>query len=54
MVVIFSDAYQTLVVRQHDNDLSIVVPNHPPEVCGSVGQRMLGHDELITPVIALR
>lgn len=45
--------YKTLVVRQHDNNLSVVVPNHPPEVCSGVGQRMLGNDELITPVVAL-
>lgn len=46
--------YQTLVVRQHNNNLSVMVPNHPPEVCGGVGQRMLGNDELITPVVTLR
>lgn len=46
--------YQTLVVRQHDNYLSVVVPNHPPKVCGGVRQRMLGNDKLITPEVTLR
>ncbi len=46
--------YKALVVRQHDNNLSIMVPNHSPEVCGGVGQRMLGNDELITPEVTLK
>lgn len=46
--------YQALVVWQHNNNLSVMVPNHPPEICGGVGQRMLGNDELITPVVSLR
>lgn len=46
--------YQTLVVRQHDNNLSVVVPNHSPKVCGGVWQRMLGNDKLITPEVTLR
>lgn len=41
------------VVWQHHNNLSIMIPDHPPEVCGCVGQRMLGNDELVAPVIAL-
>lgn len=43
-----------MVIRQHDNYLSVVVPNHPPEVCGGVGQGMLGNDELITPEVTLK
>lgn len=46
--------YQTLVVRQHDDYLSVVVPNHPPKVCGGVWQRMLGNNELITSEVTLR
>lgn len=46
--------YQTLVVRQHDDYLSVVVPNHPPEVCGGVRQRMLGNDKLITSEVTLQ
>lgn len=46
--------YQTLVVRQHDDYLSVVVPNHPPKVCGGVWQRMLGNDKLVTPEVTLR
>lgn len=46
--------HQPLVVRQHDDNLSVMVPDHPPEVSGGVRQRMLGDDELITPVVALR
>lgn len=46
--------YQTLVVRQHDDYLSVVVPNHPPKVSGGVRQRMLGNDKLITPEVTLR
>ena len=45
--------HQSLVVRQHDNDLGVVVPDHPPEVLGRVRQRMLGNDELVAPVVAL-
>lgn len=43
-----------MVVSKHDDDLGVVVPDHSPEVCGGVGQRMLGNDELITPVVTLR
>lgn len=50
----FFFTYQALVVRQHDDYLSVMVPNHPPEVCGGVGQGMLGNDKLITPVVTLR
>lgn len=50
----FRGTYQTLVVRQHDDYLSVVVPNHPPEVCGGVWQRMLGNDKLVTPEVTLR
>lgn len=39
--------------RQHSNNLCIVVPDHSPEVFCGVGQRMLGNDELITPVVTL-
>lgn len=46
--------YQTLVVRQHDDDLSVVVPDHPPKVCGGVWQRMLGNDKLVTPEVTLK
>lgn len=46
--------HQALVVRQHDNDLRIVIPNHPPEIFRSVWQRMLGDNEFIAPVIALQ
>lgn len=46
--------YQALVVWQHDDDLSVVVPNHPPKVCGGVWQRMLGNDKLVTPEVTLR
>jgi hypothetical protein len=45
--------HQTVVVSEHDNDLGVVVPDHSPEVCGGVGQRMLGNDELITPIVTL-
>lgn len=45
--------HQALVVGQHDDDLSVMVPDHPPEVGGGVGQRMLGNDELITPEVTL-
>lgn len=45
--------YQALVVRQHDDDLCIVIPNHPPEILGGVRQRVLGYNKLIAPVIAL-
>ena len=44
---------QALVVRQHDDDLRVVIPNHPPEVLGGVWQRVLGYNKLIAPVIAL-
>lgn len=47
------NTHQALVVWQHDNDLSVVVPDHPPEVFSGVRQRMLGNDELITPVETL-
>lgn len=46
--------YQTLVVRQHDDYLSVVVPDHPPKVCGGVWQRMLGNDKLVTPEVTLK
>lgn len=46
--------YQTLVVRQHDDYLSVVVPDHPPKVCGGVWQRMLGDDKLVTPEVTLK
>lgn len=45
--------HEALVVRQHDDNLGIMVPDHPPEVGGGVGQRMLGNDELITPEVTL-
>lgn len=45
--------HEAEVVWQHHNNLSIMIPDHPPEVCGCVGQRMLGNDELVAPVIAL-
>lgn len=45
--------HQALVVRQHDDDLRVVIPNHPPEVLGGVRQRVLGYNKLIAPVIAL-
>lgn len=48
------ETYQTLVVRQHDDYLGVVVPNHPPKVCGGVWQRMLGNDKLVTPEVTLR
>lgn len=53
-IIFFFFTYQALVVRQHDDYLSVMVPNHPPEVCGGVGQGMLGNDKLITPVVTLR
>lgn len=49
-----SITYQAVVVGQHDNNLSVMVPNHSPEVCGGMRQRMLGNDELIAPVVALK
>lgn len=45
--------HQALVVRQHDDDLRIVIPDHSPEIFSRVWQRMLGYDELVTPVVAL-
>ena len=45
--------HQALVVRQHDNDLCIVVPNHPPEILDGVEKRMLGDDEFIALIITL-
>lgn len=45
--------HQALVVRQHDDDLCIVIPDHSPEVFSRMRQWMLGYDELITPVVAL-
>lgn len=45
--------YQALVVWQHDDDLRVVIPNHPPEILGGVRQRVLGYNKLIAPVIAL-
>lgn len=45
--------YQALVVWQHDNDLRIVIPDHSPEVLSCVGQRVLGDDELVAPVVTL-
>lgn len=53
MSVLSIRTHKAKVVRQHDDHLSIVIPNHPPEVCGCVGQRMLGNDELVAPVVAL-
>lgn len=46
-------SYQALVGRQHNNNLCVVVPDHSPEVFCGVGQRMLGNDELITPIVTL-
>lgn len=46
-------SYQFMVGRQHNNNLCIVVPDHSPEVFCGVGQRMLGYDELITPIVTL-
>lgn len=45
--------HQALVVRQHDNDLRIVIPDHSPEIFSRMWQWMLGYDELVTPVVAL-
>lgn len=45
--------HQALVVWQHDDDLCIVIPDHSPEIFSCMWQRMLGYDELVTPVVAL-
>lgn len=45
--------HQSLVVGQHDDNLCIVIPDHPPKVFSCVRQGMLGNDELITPVVSL-
>lgn len=45
--------HQALVVWQHDDDLCVVIPDHSPEIFSCVWQRMLGYDELVTPVVAL-
>ena len=52
-VLEFLSTHQALVVRQHDDYLGVVVPDHAPEVCGGVGQGVLGHDELVAPVVTL-
>lgn len=46
--------HQALVVWQHDNDLRVVVPDHPPEIFRRVRQGVLGDDEFIASVVALR
>lgn len=46
--------HQALVVWQHDNDLCVMIPNHPPEIFRSVWQRVLGYNEFIASVIALQ
>lgn len=40
------DTHQAWCSRQCDYDLSVVIPDHPPEVCHRAGQRVLCHDEL--------
>lgn len=47
-------SYQSMVGRQHNNNLCIVVPDHSPEVFCCVGKRMLGNDEFITLVVTLK
>ena len=43
-----------MVVWKHDNDLSIVVPDHPPEVPDCAGQRVLGNDEFTALTVTLK
>lgn len=47
------DTHQALVVGKHDDDLRIMVPDHPPEVFSGVRQGMLGNDELVAAVVTL-
>lgn len=47
-------SYQSMVGRQHNYNLCIVVPDHSPEVFCCVGKRMLGNDEFITLVVTLK
>lgn len=49
----FPGTHQPLVVGKHDDDLRVMVPDHPPEVFSGVGQRMLGNDELVAAVVTL-
>lgn len=46
--------HQALVVWQHDDDLCVVIPDHPPEIFRRVRQRVLGYNEFIASVVALR
>lgn len=43
-----------LCPQQRYDDLSVVVPNHPPEVLYGARQRILGNDELTALPVALQ
>lgn len=46
--------YRAAHIGQWHDDLGIMIPNHPPEVLYGSRQGILGHNEFIAPVIALK
>ena len=45
--------YLTVCVRQTDNSVCVVFPDHSPEICHRAAQRSLAHYELLTVVMSL-